>query len=73
MEKLIYEIDNKKYVLFETEFPLAIAKTQEKTISLYGGIIQSAKVINSFWNGASVNIKSLIPEERALDFARHTS
>lgn len=73
MEKLIYEIDGKKYILFEVELPIRLAKQHEKNIALYDGIIQTVKSIDSFWNGRSVNIKCLIPENKAIDFARHKS
>ena len=70
MNQIIYEVSNVKYLLFS-----AVLKQQHqieaftKKVEKYKGIIQSYDVDNSLWNGTSVKVSVLIPEQNALSFS----
>ena len=70
MEKLIYEVNGIKYLLFS-----AVCKTKSqvndltKKIERHNGIIQSYDVEEGFWNGDTFKVKMLIPENLAYLFS----
>jgi hypothetical protein len=66
MEKLIYEINGNKYLLFEVQMPIKNASHFNRRIKSFNGILQSVKATESFWSGTMLNIKYLIPEETAF-------
>ncbi len=69
MDQIIHTINKKNYVLFEVEVPISRTTKWEDKINRYSGITQSITKKESFWNGTTINIKILIPEENAMDFS----
>ena len=65
MEQLIYEINNKKYLLFEMLMTRSQEAKKEKLIKDCEGIIQGLKEIKvgGLFSPTYVVIKVLIPEE----------
>lgn len=65
MEKLIYEINGTKYLLFEVKLPIKNVSNFDRKIKSIKGILQSVKATENFWSGTMLDIKYLIPEEIA--------
>lgn len=67
--QLQYEIDGVKYLL--CDIPVWKKKNGEKLellIQKYKGIMQGAKVCQSFWFNTIIYARVLIPEHKALQF-----
>lgn len=71
MEKLIYEIGGKKYLLFDYPFTdNSRFQKFQKTIQKFNGIVQGAEVKQGWFSGKA-NVRVLIPEEKALEFSNY--
>lgn len=70
MDKIIYEVNNVRYLLFSAVFKTKThAEKFTEKVKKYDGILQSYDVKESFWNGRTVSANVLIPEKFALLFS----
>lgn len=70
MDKLIYEIAGKKYLLFS--IPVTSNEAAQKAqnhVKRYGGITQGVTELKRGWFGGSATLNVLIPEEKAIQFS----
>lgn len=72
MKKIIFEIDNRKYLLFDAEINMASGKSFMEAIQENNGIIQSNKINQGGWiTKPTMAVSVLIPEENAVKFSNH--
>jgi len=70
MENLIHEVNGIKYLLFKADLKSKQQATDfTDRIKSHKGIVQSYDVKESFWNGTTVSISVLIPEQVAYLFS----
>lgn len=71
-KKVIYEINNKKYVLFEQNFPFDEEEIEfiVDVVRDNNGIIQKCDIKNSSLFSKRAEVSMLIPEENALKFSQ---
>lgn len=71
MDKLIYEIAGKKYLLFDYKTQYAsTAKTTLEVVKKFGGIVQGGFVKSGWWSN-DISMRFLIPEDRAVEFSNY--
>ncbi len=67
-QNIVYEIDNKKYLLFQFNTKIKQVPKMLKSIKDCKGIIQTSEFIYSFWREKYFSCKVLIPEKMAEVF-----
>lgn len=70
-EQLNYEVDGKRYLLFQIPFTDSDkANRFQKKVIDFGGIIQGVADLKRGWFSGSATIKVLIPETKAIEFSK---
>lgn len=71
MEKIIYEIAGKKYLLFDYPFTDKERFNKfQRTIQKFNVIVQGADVKQGWFSGKA-NVRVLIPEDKAVEFSNY--